>query len=358
MTDFGGAMTRSVSDLADMLNIVAGTDPDDPATALADSKIPADWRSVLDINALRGKRIGFIDSAWADVFGPTSPPFGTNGTIDADEGRAEVPSKRPARRSSRWARWRRRRRPTRRPAPAAPSFPGGSIRAEGWRQYIDSHPELIEQGFQIFSEVDVDCSQRKVLYVRAAPETCSATPQRRLTAAEIQQQRDYRQITRPAGVKAWMDAAGVDAVVYPGLLSDVSLNDGGGGTGGVRPPRYAERAERRADDRVPGRDERSAASRSTSQLMGRAWDDPKLVGFAYAFEHYATLAGDGHQVQTTAPAVAARQRQGRQGVRSNREPPGPASREAGCCSAVRLEVERQDLSRSSLPWSRCPRAFP
>ena len=29
------------------------------------------------------------------------------------------------------------------------------------------------------------------------------------------------------------------------------------------------------------------------QLMGRAWDDAKLVGFAYAFEHNATLAGKG-----------------------------------------------------------------
>ena len=51
-----------------MLNVVAGTDPDDPATALADSKIPGDWRTVLDVKALRGKRIGYVDSAWADVF--------------------------------------------------------------------------------------------------------------------------------------------------------------------------------------------------------------------------------------------------------------------------------------------------
>jgi Asp-tRNA(Asn)/Glu-tRNA(Gln) amidotransferase A subunit family amidase len=39
------------------------------------------------------------------------------------------------------------------------------------------------------------------------------------------------------------------------------------------------------------------------QLMGRAWDDPKLVGFAYAFEYYASLAGRGHQAQTTAPSL-------------------------------------------------------
>src|SRR5262245_35637801 len=68
MTDFAGAMTRSVSDLADMLNIIAGTDPDDPVTASASSRIPSDWRSVLDVNALKGKRIGFIPSTWVDPF--------------------------------------------------------------------------------------------------------------------------------------------------------------------------------------------------------------------------------------------------------------------------------------------------
>ena len=188
------------------------------------------------------------------------------------------------------------------PSPAAPQFRRGSIRAEGWRQYIDSHPELIDQGFQIFSEVDVDCSQKKVPYVRAAADTCLATPQRRLTVAEIQQQRDYRQITRPAGVKEWMDAAGVDAVVYPGLLSDVSLNDGGGGRAA-----FGRRDTPGAQNGVPtiiipaGMNDRGQPV--NIQLMGRAWDDGKLVGYAYAFEHYARRAGNGHQVQTTAPPL-------------------------------------------------------
>ena len=35
-------------------------------------------------------------------------------------------------------------------------------------QYIDSHPELVTQGFTIFSAVDVSCSQKKIAYVRAA----------------------------------------------------------------------------------------------------------------------------------------------------------------------------------------------
>ena len=137
--------------------------------------------------------------------------------------------------------------------------------------------------------------------MRTDPSLC-ATPQRRLTAAEIQQQRDYRQITRPAGVKLWMDNANVDAVVYPGLLSDVSVNDGGGGKAA-----FGRRDTPSAQNGVPTLAFPAGLNNHGQpiniQLMGRAWDDPKLVGYAYAFEHYATLAGNGHQVQTTAPAL-------------------------------------------------------
>ncbi len=302
MTDFGGAITRSVSDLADMLNVVTGVDPEDPATLRRPAgAVPRDWRSVLDINALRGKRIGVVDAAWADVFGPTAPPFGTNGTIDAmrnalrflEEAGATI---------VRMGQLATPPTPDAPPAPPQP-IPADRIRAEGWRQYIDSHRELNQQGFQIFTEVDVDCSQRKVLYVRADPSTCAAVLPR-LTPAEIQQHRDYRQITRPAGVKQWMDEANVDAVVYPGLLSDLSLNDGGGGSGKVA---FGRRDTPSAANGVPtiavpaGMNDRGQPV--NIQFMGRAWDDAKLVGLAFAFEHYATLAGSGHQVQRTAPAL-------------------------------------------------------
>jgi amidase len=39
------------------------------------------------------------------------------------------------------------------------------------------------------------------------------------------------------------------------------------------------------------------------QLMGRAWDDAKLVGFAYAFERLANAAGSGHVPATTVPRL-------------------------------------------------------
>jgi amidase len=319
MTDFGGAMTRSVADLADMLNVLVGEDPLDPATSRIDhTKIPEDWRSVLNLDALQGKRIGYVDAAWADVYGPSSPPFGTNNTIDAMKAAAftyltaagativqmgrlaprapfdpcpSVPAGDPC--------------PDAPPSPPAPSFPGGSIRAEGWRQYIDSHPELLTQGFSIFTEADVDCSQRMVLYSRRDPGDC--TPQRRLTPDEIQQHRDYRQITRPAGVQQWMDDANVDAVVYPSQLSDLSVNDGGAPGGSPAHVSHGRRDTPSAQNGVPTMAFPAGYNPQGQpiniQLMGRAWDDAKLLGFAFAFEHYANLDGNGHQVQQTAPPL-------------------------------------------------------
>jgi amidase len=260
--------------------------------------VPANWRTVLDVNALRGKRIGYIPSVWVD-------PFGTTNAIDASKAAlkfleaagATIVEMGVTVGDSGDAP----------PNIAAPAFEGASIVSEGWRHYIDSHPELRVQGFQIVTEVDVRCSQKKVPYVRAAPGDCASTPHRRLTPAEIQAHRDYRQITRPAGLDQWMDEAGadnlgVDAIVYPGLLSDVSLNDGGG-----------------AQAAFGRRDTPSAATGSPTivipagvdthgqpiaiQLLGRAWDDAKLVGFAYAFEQMATAAGRSHVAPATVPAL-------------------------------------------------------
>jgi amidase len=294
LTDFGGAMTRTVSDLADILNVVAGTDPDDPVTAPASARIPKDWRSVLKLDALKGKRIGLIPSTWIDV-------LGTTGTIEAERaalrylvdagativemgitvGGDDTP-------------------------PQTPDTTTGNVRAEGWMQYIDRHPELRVQGFKIATSVDVDCSQKKVAYVRQAADTCSAPPPARMTAAEIQAKRDYR-LSRQSVVRTWMDTAGadrkgVDAIVYPGLLSEISVNDGGGGRAS-----FGRRDTPSATNGVPtvvfpaGYDDHKQPI--DLQLLGRAWDDEKLVAMAYAFEHYAEAAGHGHVAATTVPAL-------------------------------------------------------
>ncbi len=72
LTDFGGVMARSVPDLADILNVVVATDPAYPETSAPGRMVPNDWRTLLDPNALKRKRIGFIPSTWVDRFGTTN----------------------------------------------------------------------------------------------------------------------------------------------------------------------------------------------------------------------------------------------------------------------------------------------
>src|SRR3954466_1113387 len=64
--DTAGPMTRTVRDAATMLNVLAGIDPRDPATAASRSRGQVDYTHYLDANGLRGARIGI---ARKDFFG-------------------------------------------------------------------------------------------------------------------------------------------------------------------------------------------------------------------------------------------------------------------------------------------------
>ena len=175
---------------------------------------------MLDINALKGKRIGYIPSTWVD-------PFGTTGTITAEKAALRYLTDAGALIVEMGTTVGGTDAP-----PQTPDTTTGNVRSEGWMQYVDRHPELAAQGFKIISAVDVDCSQKEVAYVRADAASCSVMPAPRMTPLEIKAKRDYR-LSRQSVVKTWMDTAGsdhlgVDAIVYPGLLSEISVNDGGG----------------------------------------------------------------------------------------------------------------------------------
>lgn len=58
--DVGGPMTRTVEDVARVLDVVAGADPADPATAESAGRIPATYTAFLDADALRGVRLGVV----------------------------------------------------------------------------------------------------------------------------------------------------------------------------------------------------------------------------------------------------------------------------------------------------------
>jgi amidase len=73
--DTAGPLTRTVHDAAILLNVLAATDPMDPATAAIQR--PADYTSVLDNDGLKGARIGVpsdpADPANDIYYGPLAP---------------------------------------------------------------------------------------------------------------------------------------------------------------------------------------------------------------------------------------------------------------------------------------------
>jgi Asp-tRNA(Asn)/Glu-tRNA(Gln) amidotransferase A subunit family amidase len=58
--DTMGPMTRSVTDAAVLLDVMAGYDPEDPITADAVGHVPDSYTDALDTEALRGARIGVL----------------------------------------------------------------------------------------------------------------------------------------------------------------------------------------------------------------------------------------------------------------------------------------------------------
>ncbi len=60
--DTAGPMARTVSDAALLLNVLAGPDPDDPATLAGKGRNVPDYREFLDAAGLKGARLGIVRS--------------------------------------------------------------------------------------------------------------------------------------------------------------------------------------------------------------------------------------------------------------------------------------------------------
>jgi amidase len=71
-----GPMTRTVTDTAKILDVIAGYDAEDPSTAYGIDKIPAGgYAKALDRNALKGARIGVIRQVLSNNSEPNSDDF-------------------------------------------------------------------------------------------------------------------------------------------------------------------------------------------------------------------------------------------------------------------------------------------
>ncbi|MDG0795149.1 amidase family protein [Cohnella ginsengisoli] len=255
--DYAGPIAKTVTDLAIMLNATTGTDPKDifTVTADADHKRPVDWKESLDVNALQGKKIGYIPSSFVSTY------------ADDDTGRA-VMDKFSQLQAAGATMVEMSALPA---APARPSGINGST--EGWARYIELHKD-----FPYIDGASVLASDKVLIYNKR-----DYTAPTRMTEQAVQDYIKYRTDYKEV-IKGWMDANGVDAVVYAGFISDVYNNDAAAaqlssdrGTGvltsNVGLPTVV----------VPVGTNDSGYSISM-QLVGRAWDDAKVLGMAYALE--------------------------------------------------------------------------
>lgn len=278
LQDFEGPIARTTSDVAMMLNATTGTDPDDPATvaADADNKRPADWKTSLDKDALKGKKIGYVEASFTG-----SPSYGQDdGTGAAVKARfadlvaagatmVEMTGAQPSTVSS-------------------PSTGGRSRTEEGWQAYWDRHPEG-----PFSTAAGILSSPKNLPYNRR-----TVAPAPRLTKEDIAGIIDARTQSK-ARYKQWMDDNGVDAVVYPGFRSDVYDNDGAQTLSSDRNSGYPTSSFGLPTLVLPV-GSNAHGDPISIQIVGAAFDDAKVLGFGYALEQQI---GNGRLTPTTAPAL-------------------------------------------------------
>ncbi len=68
-------MARTVTDVAKLLDVMAGYDTEDPATALGYGQIPKTYTAFLDRNGLRGARLGVLRDTNPSAFDPDSTDY-------------------------------------------------------------------------------------------------------------------------------------------------------------------------------------------------------------------------------------------------------------------------------------------
>lgn len=162
------------------------------------------------------------------------------------------------------------------PPPGGGPSPAGSRSEEGWARYIELHDD--------FPYPDGDALLASPLVLPYNQRALRDTP--RMTPEQVDAWLGYR-ATYKELIAGWMDAADVDAVVYPGFLSDMYNNDAAGNQ------LTADRASGVLTSNVglptvvlPVGTSPHGYSISM-QLVGRAWDDATILGLGYALEQQA-----------------------------------------------------------------------
>jgi Asp-tRNA(Asn)/Glu-tRNA(Gln) amidotransferase A subunit family amidase len=264
MADVGGPLARSVADAAAVLSVVAGYDPADPVTELAQSHAEKDYTKYLDKNGLRGARIGvfrpYVDAATGD---PEVKALTEKAIADLKAQGAVIVD--PF---------------------VIPDFDtltkglGCGDFQKDLNQYLAVHaPDAPYKSLQAIVDSGLYLPSIETRLKRALN---PKRPDGAAPAACKDVWHDERKTAFRNGVIAAMDAVGVDAILYPTWSN---------------PPRLV------GDLKSPGGDNNQVISPQSGmpaitvpmgfthgtlpaglQLLGRPWSEPTLIRLAYAYE--------------------------------------------------------------------------
>ncbi len=263
LADIAGPMTRTVADAVAVFQVIAGEDPDDPATAAAHGRAIPEYAQSLQRDGLKGARIGILRQAYerdttdpeiVDVFLAAVEDLKRAGAVIVDPVRVELAEVRRARDAG--------------PCGGFKYDINRYLAAQGDRVPVHSLEEIIRsRRFHPSIEARLTSAQ-------GGAENGPDTPACKAEA-------DYREQFRGAVTKA-MDANRLDAWVYPTwsnpprLIGD--LNTPHGDNSQVFSPTTGWPAIN-----VPMGYTRGTLPIGMT-IFGRAWSEATLIKFAYAYE--------------------------------------------------------------------------
>lgn len=279
--DYGGPIGQTVGDLAQVLDATAtrttGNNPDDILTNRVDNTLrPESFSTGLDANALQGKKIGYLPSSYTST-SIADDPTGADTFADIkaalEAAGAELveltapPSQ-----------------------PAAPGPITGNSGAHGWVDYINSEPS-----FPLRTPAEVWQNLANLPYNVSGTSVSTRVPYDETSVSNYLARRDaYKAV-----IGTWMETAGVDAVAYPGFISQMGNNDASSAV--------------LSSDRASGVltsnvglptvilpiGTTSLGYSNSLQLVGPAWSDAEVLAMGYAAEQQA----DARVHSTVAPAL-------------------------------------------------------
>jgi amidase len=279
LADIAGPMGRTVEDVARVFQVIAGEDPDDPATAPARERPREDYLAALDRDGLKGARIGVLRQAY-ERSTASNPPAGGAAPRDttdpevaatfmravADLERAGATIVDPARIDG--------LEQIRRPQGTGPCM--------GFKydinRYLGSHGDRIP----VKSLAEIVKSGRFHPSVRRQLEQAEQGPANGPETRACEGERAYREEVRQAVLKM-MDASRLDALVYPTwsnpprLIGDLNTPHGDNS-------QFFSPTTGFPSVQVPMGYTLGGRLPAGMTIFGRAWSEATLLKLAYAYE--------------------------------------------------------------------------